>query len=88
MTVRIASKPAASSNTELSDPPVAEQYHRLFERALRPILLVDANAAIRDANARLRACSAAPVPRLFGAASTTYSSRPGAIAAAQRSNGH
>jgi diguanylate cyclase (GGDEF)-like protein/PAS domain S-box-containing protein len=50
MTVRIASKTAGSSNTELPDPPGHGLYHRLFERALGPVLLVDADTAIRDAN--------------------------------------
>jgi len=50
MTVLIASKPADSSTTELPDPRGGWLYHRLFERALGPVLLVDADATIRDAN--------------------------------------
>lgn len=49
MIVRIASKLTGPSNSERRDPP-GGLYQRLFERALGPILLVDGNAAILDAN--------------------------------------
>lgn len=50
MSVRIASKPTGSSNTGLPDPPGGGLYQRFFERAPWPVLLVEADASIRDAN--------------------------------------
>lgn len=49
MTARIASKLAGPPDSEPRDSP-GGLYQRLFERALGPILLVDANAVVRDAN--------------------------------------
>jgi diguanylate cyclase (GGDEF)-like protein/PAS domain S-box-containing protein len=50
MSVRIAPKPADSSNTGPPDPTDGGLYHRFFERASGPVLLVDADSAICDAN--------------------------------------
>lgn len=50
MNARIASRLVDSSISERPDPADGERYRRLFERALGPVLLVDAGAAIREAN--------------------------------------
>jgi diguanylate cyclase (GGDEF)-like protein/PAS domain S-box-containing protein len=50
MSIRSAFKPADLPSSELPDPTAGGQYHHLFERVLGPVLLVDADATICDAN--------------------------------------
>jgi len=50
MTLRISPEISDSSNDALPEQPRDGLHGRLFERALEPILLVDADAVIRDVN--------------------------------------